>query len=266
MFRRLLPYGLLLGLATGSAGAHDMWLEPATFTPASGATVPIGLWVGHGVDRDPVPRQESRILRFESLSADGGGRDLAGVAGTHPAGVLRNVPPGATAVVYVSDDAFSSLPAGPFHDYLLEEGLEGIVEARKTSGTSAEPGRERFSRSLKSLLTAGGGPPRDREAGIPLELTIQGLEEIDRGYRVTLRLTLRSRPLAGALIDAEPLDAVSHDTPAVGARSKEDGTVRFDLAAGSWKLAAVHMEAVEAPDADWKSLWTTLTFHLPPRR
>jgi hypothetical protein len=30
-----------------------------------------------------------------------------------------------------------------------------------------------------------------------------------------------------------------------------------------WLVKAVHIEPVAAPDADWESLWASLTFELP---
>ena len=56
---------LLFG-AGSIASAHEFWLEPSTFSPATGARLDIRLCVGDGVEGWPLPRNEQRIERFET--------------------------------------------------------------------------------------------------------------------------------------------------------------------------------------------------------
>ena len=264
---RLLPGGLaalVTALVPVPGMAHDMWLRPSAFGPFAGP-VSVALWVGHGDDRGPAPRDDSRIERFAVLSASGNESAVPGVDGTHPAGILRRLPADAVAVVFVSDEARSVLPAAAFDAYLAEEGLERVIEARRATGATGQEGRESYSRSLKALLTPDGGLPADRETGIPLELRI--LDLVEQGaseYGLRVRLEFRSQPLEDALVDLEPLDPVPATPPREG-RTDARGTVAFTVGPGVWKLAAVHMVPSSQPDADWRSFWATTTFALPSR-
>jgi hypothetical protein len=298
---RRLSGALVLGAGAALATAapalgHDLWIEPASFTPAAGATVAVALRVGDGLPGEPVPRRAERIVRFSLVgpldgALDGGvpaGVPLDGVEGVAPAAVARVGGPGLYAIVYRSTEAAIELPAARFESYLVEEGLERISERRAASGESGEPGRERYSRSVKALVavadpsgdesgTADGSadrPSGDRPVGLTLELVAE--RDPRRGPAADgfpLMLLRDGEPLAGALVEAVRLDGTAEglagdaDEP-LAARSDDSGRLRFDLAAGRWRITAVDMRpAPPGSDADWSSVWTALTFELPaPRR
>ena len=54
---------------------------------------------------------------------------------------------------YSSNGSSTELPADRFEDYLRQYGLDGIVTERARRGEKAKPGRERFYRYAKALLT-----------------------------------------------------------------------------------------------------------------
>jgi hypothetical protein len=220
---------------------------------------------------------------------------LDGVEGVAPAGFARVGGPGLYAVVYRSTEAAIELPATKFESYLAEEGLERIVDLRAARGESGEPGRELYSRSVKALLAAGaaggaggGGAggnrvPSAAHAGDrPLGLDLELIAERDPrdgpapgGF--PFRLLRAGEPLAAVLVEAvlldqrldQPLDrpldrSAGEPTGPLAARSDAAGRVRFDLAApGRWRITAVDMrEAPAGSGADWRSVWTALTFEL----
>ena len=54
-------------------------------------------------------------------------------------------------------------------------------------------------------------------------------------------------------------------TEELRARTDKDGRVVVPVTSGVWLLKAVHMErAAAASGADWESVWTALTFRVPP--
>lgn len=246
--------------------AHDLWLEPSSFTPDPQERVAIELLIGHGEEIEILGRTDDRIERFEAMAVRSERADpvpVPGADGARPAGVVSSVTE-PMAVVYVSTESFSKLSPDAFDAYLEEEGLNGVLELRERNGRDRDPGLERFSRSLKTLVNPGGGTPVDRTTGIPLELRIVETEAEDDGYGIELVLTFRNEPLAGALVDAEPLgSSPAGDGPRKG-RTGDDGAVPFRLSPGEWRLSTVHMVPSSASDADWRSYWATLTFSLPP--
>ena len=59
----------LLFAVCSSATAHEFWVEPSEFNPASGARVDVRLCVGDGFEGWPLARNEQRIERFAALGA-----------------------------------------------------------------------------------------------------------------------------------------------------------------------------------------------------
>jgi uncharacterized GH25 family protein len=257
---------LVLGALAPTAAAHDMWIVPPAAT-AAGEAAEVRLQVGHAGGAETVRRDGRRLARFAALGPGGEELPVVGLDGAEPAGVFRPGNAGSWTVVYESHDAFSELPADRFDHYLEEEGLDAIRVLRRRSGHDAEPGRELYSRSLKSLVRVGPEPAADRLAadravGLPLELVIETEPALWGAGALQLRLLLRGGPLAGALVDVVDLDDGSRvATP----RTDGDGRVELELGPGTWMASVVHMEAETAsPRADWRSVFTTLTWRMDP--
>ncbi|MEO8348002.1 MAG: DUF4198 domain-containing protein [Acidobacteriota bacterium] len=244
--------------------AHDFWIEPSTFRPEVGATVGIALRVGEGFQGDPVPRSPGRIVRFVLVSPS---REtpIEGVPGHDPAGVARVTEAGLQLVGYRSHTSKVELEAKKFEEYLKEEGLERIVAERARRGESDKASREIYSRCAKALLAAGGTGKsgHDRVLGFTLELVPEKNPYAFRtGGPFPVRLEYRGKPLAGALVVA-----LNRDAPEMrlSARTDAKGRVSFALAKpGTWLVKSVHMVPAPAKsEADWESLWASLTFELP---
>jgi hypothetical protein len=234
------------------ASAHDFWIEPATFRPAVGKMVPIGLRVGQGFIGDPVPRDSSLIDRFISQSA-AGEKPIAGFEKHDPAGLLRVETPGLIVVGFRSHPVSLDLTAEKFNESLKLEGLDRIIELRAKRGETNKPDHEIFSRCAKALLVAGGAPAATNDVTLGFRL------ELVRESESSFRLLFEGKPLAGALVVA-----LQQDDPSIrlSARSDKKGRVSFTLTKnGVWLVKSVHMiPAPPASGAEWESLWASLTF------
>ncbi len=256
---------LVLSLALSPAGAlaHDFWIEPSSFHPARGDEVSFSLKVGQDFRGDPVPRDDRRILGFALLSA-AGARPIPGAPAADPAGTARIENGGWTVVAYRSGRSPITLEAGKFEQYLADEGLDGVVAARRKRGESGKPGNEVFSRCAKALLSVGGDSSGfDRVVGLTLELVPErSPARVPAAHRLPVRLLYENRPLSGVLVVA-----MNRADPAakVRVRTARDGRAVLPLDRGGvWLVKAVHM--VPAPretGADWESLWASLTFEVP---
>jgi uncharacterized GH25 family protein len=242
--------------------AHDMWIEPMTFSPEAGDIVGLRLRVGQDFLGDPLPRDPALINQFVVEDREGR-KPVVGRAGADPAGFVRAAVPGLLVVGYRSNPSAIVQPPDKFTQYLKEEGLESVAASRAARG-QAGPAREVFSRSAKSLLLSGpsSAADGDRSLGFTLELVAERNPYAMRaGQDLPVRLTYENRPLSGALVVA-----INRSNPMqkLSARSGKDGRVRFRLPRGGvWLVKAVHM--VEAPagvDADWVSYWASLTFEV----
>lgn len=260
---QLIP-GLALALLSPAALAHDLWLEPSSFTPAVGEKVEVQLKVGDpGGAAENMPRNPVRIERFAALSATAEA-PILGFDGATPAGLLRPSAPGVVALVYRTNDARQELPGPKFEAYLAEKGLTEVARLRAARAEAGTPGRELYSRSLKALLTVGsdtrGG---DRLLGLDFELVAEANPlSLSAGGELPLRVFLRGQPMPGILVLASPLDGVTERSAAV---SDREGRLRLRLGKpGAWVLSAVTMrEAPPDSGADWQSIWTSLTFSVP---
>jgi uncharacterized GH25 family protein len=258
---RCLACAAALLLAAATARAHDFWIEPSTFHPAPGAVVSVGLRVGQDFIGDPVPRVSAYIAAF-SVRQNGKDQDVGGSDRIDPAGFLRAAGAATAIISYASTGADIELPPAEFEDYLRLYGLDDIVADRAARGERDKPGRERFYRYAKALLTG-----RELSANVarPLGLDYEIVPDHDPTSRLEPfrgRILYEGKPLANALVVA-----LLHGEPAVQLRTHSDaqGVVTLPLARpGVWLIKSVHMvRASFFSSEDWDSLWASLTFEIP---
>jgi len=244
-------------MAAPVAFAHDFWIEPSTFRPAVGAMISTSLRVGQEWIGDPVARDTSVIEKF-FVRDNSGDRAIAGFEGRDPAGLLRIEKAGGAIVGYRSKPQRLELPPEKFEQYLRDEGLERIAAIRAQRGESKKPSHEIYSRCAKSLLVAGDGATKfDKPLGfryeiVPLKMTADAIE---------VRVLYESKPLAGVLVTAMHRDDASLR---LKVRSDANGRVTFKLPKrGVWMIKSVQMiSAPPGSNAEWESLWASLTFEL----
>jgi uncharacterized GH25 family protein len=255
---------LAAALWCAPAQAHDFWVEPSTFQPLPGATVAVALRVGQDFIGDPVPYMSSAIDRF-FVRQDGQDRTISGSDGLEPAGFLRAAGNATAVIAYSSAGSFVELPADRFEAYLKQYGLDDIIAERARRGESLEPGRERFYRYAKALLT-GAEPSPAAVQPIPFAYEIVPDEDPTARFGVFRGHVLYDQqPLANALVEA-----LLKNAPSVRLSVRSDAQGAFSLTlpqAGVWLIKSVHMErAGFFSDSDWESSWASLTFAMPEER
>ncbi|HEX4439282.1 MAG TPA: DUF4198 domain-containing protein [Thermoanaerobaculia bacterium] len=262
---------LLASLAAGPLLAHDFWLEPSTFAPAPGQVVSVRLMVGQKFRGEPIPRTASLIEKFVLVTAEGE-TPMPGREGGDPAGLARAGSAGLATIAYRSRNSPVSLEAEKFEQYLKDEGLDAVSAARRKRGETGKPARELFARCAKALLSVGGAGASgaDRALGLTLELVAEknpyavwaaAPAEPAAAASLPVRLLYEGKPLSGALIVAFPYDAPE---AAQSVRTDAAGRAAIDISRrGQWLVKAVHMIPSSSPEADWQSLWASLTFAAP---
>src|SRR5262245_26251375 len=137
---------LLLTFALAApAGAHDYWLEPATFFPAVNKPVAVSLHVGDRLKSEGARAFEKKpTLSFRLVGAKGT-TDLAKSAreGDKPLASVRCPAAGTYVVAMERNSRLITLEAKKFNAYLTEEGLTDVLADRKKRGEADRPGRER---------------------------------------------------------------------------------------------------------------------------
>ena len=250
-------FAAALLFAVCSATAHEFWVEPSEFNPASGARVDVRLCVGDGFEGWALPRNEQRIERFAAIGAHAEQR-LLGLDGADPAGVARLETPGRHILAFESKYSLSNMQAEEFSAYLKEKGLERILAQRTQRGETQLRARDAYTRHAKALIRVGDSREgtADRAIGLRLELIA---EPVPAGAARAFKLLYQGKPLADALVTATRLGGADGD---LHARTDKQGRATFIIErAGVWRIGAVHMiEARDKKIADWESLWASITF------
>lgn len=246
--------------------AHDFWIEPTDFVPATGDRVPLVLRVGEDLSGDRLPYISDWFSDYRVVGP-GGSRPVDGRMGDDPAGSFEAEQSGIHVIGYRSTRDFVELEPEKFRSYLEDEGLEGIIALRIERGESGRPAREYYSRCAKSLVAAGDGEPAD-SFSTGLGYTLEILPEanpygLSPGDILSLRVIYRNEPIEGILVQGFTASAPADK---VTGRTDANGRVALPLErAGLWLLKAVHM--IETPadveGAEWESFWASLTFRLP---
>jgi uncharacterized GH25 family protein len=255
-----------IALSGTLVSAHDMWIEPTTFSPELGETVGVRLRVGQDLLGDPLPRDTSLINQFVFEDA-AGRKPVVGRHGFDPAGFVQAGTPGLLVIGYSSNPSPVELAADKFNQYLKEEGLDAVAALRASRNATGVKARELFSRCAKSLVLSGS--PNEAQGDRPLGFTLELVAErnpytLRADEDLPVRLTYENRPLVDALVVAmnrlNPSEKLS-------ARTDNAGRVRFRVQPGGmWLIKAVHMvPAAAGSHAEWASFWASLTFELQTR-
>jgi uncharacterized GH25 family protein len=259
-----LAFVLGILLPASSAFGHDYWLVPEKFSLAPEESVKIHLYYGDELKiEDERPLQKERTPRFEQVSTEGTVDLLpTNIDGQKPFATLSFPKPG-SYVLTMDRNAQNIVLKGPeFTKYLKEEGLTDILARRNPKA----PGRERYVRSVKTLIQVG-----ERITDIPLKPNSQRLEilplqnplRLKPGYVLVVQLLFDGFPLMSRQIQAYHLENGKLITQTKRTDGQGKAFFRLDQA-GSWLIRTVHMRPCKqnCRDTDWESFWSSLSFEI----
>lgn len=279
----------------GRASAHEYWIQPATFRPATDQEIEINLFVGDGLPGEARKRDPGKLIRFDWIhvsdhsSSPPSSQEVPGKEGDTPAGKVRLVSPGLHVIAFRNRPTTITLEPDKFEAYLREDGMEHVIDLRKKLGESTKPGREAYSRCAKALVAVNGDGSgvHDGRIGLPLEIIplnnpYRPLEKRRRSAattqptttdapsqqpaptRMTFQLVENGNPAAGALMAAIWLEKGKSIRRT--ARTDPDGKASFELLQpGMYVINAVRMTRAKGrDDVDWESTWSSLTFEWLP--
>jgi uncharacterized GH25 family protein len=255
---------LTLLLIASSASAHDFWVEPNEFMPASASEVQISLREGVAFKGNTLPYITDWFRDFSQVS-NSGRLPVESMLGNDPAATLV-IKPGPLLLGYQSVRSFVELDAAKFNQYLEHEGIEFIRAERQARGEDDQPAPEYFVRCAKTLLQSGPATSGDvykTVLGYTLELVPESNPyELEAGDELGFQLWYRNEPAEGLLIQA-----FTRDDPDSIQKVRTDadghGVITVDRA-GVWLIKAVNIQPIVAdPKALWQSYWATYLFELP---
>ena len=257
--------------------AHEFWLAPVTVPLVAGDSARLTLRVGEYFEGELIGFSKSQTRDLRHYSAAGNidlqtllPRDISA------SGVLVPLSaPGTHMVIFNSQPNTISLSADTFHAYLHDEGLDLIKTQRQAAGIAGTPGRERYRRFVKTLISVAPKPGAVSSQAIKPDtthstLTGQRLEILpinnpmimSPGDVLGVRVVFDGEPLKDALLKA--WHRRGGQTLIIRAKTAADGSAAFDLPyAGPWMISVVHMVPVfDVKDIEWDSFWSNLSFNL----
>jgi len=246
--------------------AHDLYLRPEAFRLLPGAKGTVAFHNGDEFPSSQGPPVLARV-RDVRVSWAGGSRPMTGLRANGRAGFADFVAPPAAGFLLTAHTVpnFIELPATEFEKYLAGEGLEWVIEWRKQHGESARPGREVYSKYVKSILHTGGADPFVcRPAGQLIEFVpAEDPSFLNPGQRLRVVVLHKGVPAANVHVEAS---FAADGTVCHRQLGRTDTLGRIEVLIekeGLWKLHAIRMERrFDRWQADWESSWASLTFEV----
>ncbi len=256
-------------LLAAAAWGHDLYLMPEQFMlPAAG---PLRVVFQNG---DAFPEGSSNVkperLRNTRAAMKSGSSNFEGITAEAKRTVasVRVAGEGVAILTAQTIPNFIELAPAKFTSYLKHENLTHVIEWRQQHGETAKPGRELYSKYVKSLVQVGKSDGYFREK---TGLTIEIVPEVDPyslrpGGELPVQVLFRGKPAANLAVEAAWLEKGKSVVRTVG-RTDGEGRLKIPVkAAGPHRLHAIAMErCADAKAADWESFWASLTFAIPAR-
>jgi hypothetical protein len=251
----------LIASGAGTARSHEFWIDPVSFTPKTGVTVPIVFRIGSDFRGGTYPFVRALSARFSVVDGSGE-RSVKALDGDDPAADIKFLRSGLSVVVHerkAEEVVFQSF--AKFEENLNYEGLESFTAAHKSRGRPMVTIRELYSRHAKALVNVGGeAVGMDRAVGMALELVAEKNPYALAPFEpLPVQLLFKGKPVSNVLV--KTFSTTTRLAPRL-ARTDADGRVTIDISTGGeYLISAVHMtEPPSQTKADWVSFWASLTF------
>lgn len=268
---RILVLSAIIGMAFAQpATAHDFWLQPSAFHAVQGQPVSVRLLIG---DPEKVEHWETewrKIVTFQDFGPSATVDLLATLVPLESAPLTIDrvdarvtlASPGTHLLAFASNHAVSDLPAEAFNAYAEHEGLALPLAKRQAEGRLSTNGRELYSRRAKALIQIGPLPTAN--VTVPIGQTLEIVPDtnpyaLKPGEPLRVRIWLHGKPLAGASVVAECLEAGAKHGVAV--LSDKDGYATFSIDGRvDWKVNVVWSYPITDPRADYETIFSSMTF------
>ena len=259
--------GILLTLVP--ALAHDLYLMPDTFVTKPGTQLRLVFQNGDEfpVGVNSVKPERLRNLKLLSRGGQAAFENIVAQAKSTTAQV--NVPAAGLAILTAQTlPSLIELDAQKFRSYLEHENLTNAVQWRQQHQETTKPGRERYSKYVKSIIQVGKSDDYYRER---TGLTIEIIPEADPyslrpGATLPVQVLFRGAPAVDVAVESVWLENGKARMEVVG-RTDVQGRIKIPVkAVGPHRLHAIVMERCAEPKAaDWESFWASLTFAIPAK-
>ncbi len=247
------------------ASAHEFWLLPRKFKYAVGEKMVIDFMVGEGFEGeywDLTRHKVEKLTLFNRIGEISLLPDIKSTAGNNVEHEFNNV--GTQLIAMESNQAFIELGAAEFEAYLKEDGLDYIIDERRTRGEEHMKSRELYSRFAKLLVQVGDRTDETykKKAGLKLEIMpSQNPYDLNSGDYMECKVYYRGNPAPHALVKV--WSHIGNRIFLQNIYTESDGSIRFPISnTGPWMVSTVKMIRSTSPKAEWESMWASLVFEI----
>ena len=257
----------LLLAAVVPSFAHDLYLMPDRFVPTPGTRLRVVFQNGDEFPVGVSAVKPERLRNTKLLSRAGSAMFESITAEAKRTTALVRVPAAGFAILTAETlPSFIELDPKKFRSYLEHENLTNALTWRESHGESGKPGRERYSKYVKSLIQVGQADTYYRErTGLAIEIIPEADPySLQPGATLPVQVLFRGAPAMDVAVESAWLENGKTKMQVVG-RTDANGRVRITVKAnGPHRLHAIVMERCATPQAaDWESFWASLTFEIP---
>ncbi len=261
-----MPLFVLLLTGLIPAFCHDLYLMPEKFVASPGTQVRVVFQNGDEFPEGVSPVKPERLLNTRLVSRGGTANfDNIAAEAMRTSATVRVPTVGWAILTAQTMPSFIELDPKKFDSDLAHENLQNAVKWRAAHGETNKPGRERYSKYVKSLILAGAADGYYRErTGLAIEIIPEADPySLRPGDTLPVQVLFRGSPAADVAVESAWLESGKSKMEVVG-RTDRDGRVRVPLkATGPYRLHAIVMERCAEPKAaDWESFWASLTFEI----
>ena len=253
----------MFGSWASSAAAHDTWLLPARFDLPAGGRIELDLTSGMGF---PAPESSVQPNRLATTGSRIAGRTVPLDAGNPDKTALRfsvrTRGTGVAALWIATRPRTLSLTPTEVQEYLREIGAAEEVESR---WRRQQRWRETYVKLAKTYVRVGP-PTADQSWREPVGLQLEIVPLADPttllvGSELSVQVLRDGKPWPRFSVSALPSATIEP----IMRRTDGEGRAVFALdRPGPWLLRGTVIEPSSSPDADWQSLFTTLTVRVAP--
>ena len=255
---------LLLFLAALPLLAHDLYLMPENFTPRAGTHLKLVFQNGDEFPVASSPTKPER-LRDTQLLSQSGAVKLENIT-AHEKNTTATVSiPGEGLGILTARTIpnFIELDPAKFKSYLEHENLTATLKWREQHKETNKPGRERYSKYVKSIVKSGKSDGTySRRTGLAIEIIPDADPySLKPGATLPVLVLFRGKPAVDVAVESAWLENGKAKMEVYG-RTDANGKIRIPIkATGPHRLHAIVMERCAEPKAaDWESSWASLTF------
>ena len=268
--RAALPITVVMLLVVAAvAAAHDLFLKPERYHADENADVLVRVLNGtFSKSENAIARD--RLIDVSVVSPAGRTHlDTTEWSASGDTSVFHfRTGSSGTYVLGVSTRARTfELSAKDFNTYLETDGVPDVLAARRRSGESTRPARERYSKHVKAVVQVGGSlsDAYATPLGYPAEIILLANPYAVRaGGVLRIRALVEGSPVANQFVLYGGRTSTGARLAQRSTRTDSGGVARIPIRTrGVWYVKFINMSRQpDGGDADYESKWATLTFEV----